>query len=160
MALVVGVNSYVDVETADLYFTDRLDAAAWTDADETLKGQALVTATSVLDDMKWAGAMDDAEQALAWPRTGYYFDPRAGGQQSLDGVLASARLAKACEELAYHLLNNDGLLDDTGGVDTLSLGGLELKGVVDASEVPDTVHRLVKPLLLNSGVNSSWWRNN
>ena len=48
MALVKGVNSYATVAEADAYFLNRLDVAAWNDADETQKYQSLITATSFL----------------------------------------------------------------------------------------------------------------
>lgn len=159
MALVLGTNSYVDVATADLYFADRLDVAAWTDASEAQKPRALITATLLLDDLKWAGVMSDTEQALAFPRAGTYFDPRAGVPLDLIGTLASSRLSKACMELAYHLLNNDGLLDDIGGLKTLSLGTLDLKGLKSAGSLPSVVFNLIRPMLVNNGVNA-YWRNN
>ena len=86
MALIKGTNSYRTVEEADAYFEDRLDAAAWTSASDELKGQALVTATAILDNMNWNGYAVSESQSLAFPRIGSYFDPRKGVEVSFDDV--------------------------------------------------------------------------
>jgi hypothetical protein len=157
MALVKGTNSYVTVAEADSYFLDRLDVAAWTAADEPTKSQALVTATSMLDDLSWVGTAVSESQSLAFPRSGEYFDPRLGTVVSITGV--PLRVQKATYELAYHLLNNDGLQDDTGGVKNISVGPIRLDFIKPPSKIPSNVLRLVKPLQANAGSNS-WWRAN
>lgn len=157
MALAKGTNSYVTVEEADAYFEDRLDVAAWTAADEPTKAQALVTATSILDNLDWIGAAVSESQALAFPRVGQYFDPRLGTYIMLSG--SPVRLTKAVCEQAYHLLNNDGLLDDTGEVDTLSVGSISLNTIKAPNKLSSVVTRLINPLLINGGRNI-WWRAN
>jgi hypothetical protein len=67
MALVKGTNAYADVSDADSYFADRLDVAAWTSADSTMKAQALVTAAGILDQLPWTGTAVSENQALAFP---------------------------------------------------------------------------------------------
>jgi hypothetical protein len=158
MALTQGVNSYVSRTEALAYFGDRLDVAAWTDASETLQDQALVTATLLLEDEAWAGAAVSDSQNLAHPRVGEYFDPRLGKVVALDAPIAVKRLHTAQIELAYHLLNNDGLLDSVGEVDSLSLGGISLTDIRTTSRIPSTVRRLIKPLLIRS--THAWWRAN
>ena len=54
MALVLGVNSYATVAEANEYFMDRIDVAAWTSADDTMKGQAIVTASQLIDQFRYA----------------------------------------------------------------------------------------------------------
>lgn len=158
MALVKGVNSYESLADADLYFTDRLDAAAWVDATPELRSQALVTATMLLEDEPWAGVVVSTSQNLAHPRTGDYFEPRLGSTVSLNSVHATKRVRIAEYELAYHLLNNDGLLDSIGGVDSISVGGIGLTDIRTAARIPRTVKQQIKPLLVR-GTNS-WWRAN
>jgi len=158
MALTKGINSYATVEEADLYFGDRLDVAAWTDASPTQKAQSLVTATSVLDDQLWVGTTIDDTQLLAFPRAGYYFDTKLGTQITLDSNVP-ARVVRATYELAYHLLNNDGLLDNTGSVTALSVSSINLQTIIAPSLIPANVKRLIKPLLIGAG-SSSWWRAN
>jgi hypothetical protein len=157
MALVKGTNSYATILEADTYFSDRLDVAAWTSATESQKSQALITATSMLDDLSWTGIATDSAQFLAFPRIGYYFDPRLG--ITIELVDVPSRIFTACLQLAYHLLNNDGLLDDTGSALDLNIGGISLSRIRNPGKIPSIVKRLIRPLLLNTA-NNTWWRAN
>jgi hypothetical protein len=159
MALVKGTNSYVTVAEADSYFETRIDVAAWASAIEGEKAKALVTATMVLDNLDWTGAAVSETQTLAFPRAGSYFDPRLGVYVELVSTTVPSRIITATFELAYHLLNNDGLLDDTGEVDNLRVGSITLDNIKTASRIPAIVKRLVKPLQVNQGANA-WWRAN
>ncbi len=159
MAVSKGTNSYVTVAEADAYFQYRLDAAAWVNSDVTRKGQALVTATSMLDEMTWAGTVISDPQNLAFPRVCEYFDPKLGALLYLDGYSVPDRIIKATYELAIHLLNNEGLLDSTDSVGSLSAGVITISNIVPAEKIPAMVRRLVKPLLINAGSNA-WWRSN
>ena len=158
MALVKGVNSYATVAEADSYFADRLDVAAWSEASELQKGQSLVTATSILDGLNWIGFAVSDSQALAFPRVGSYFDPRLGMDVAMTSSVPT-RVITATYELAYHLLNNDGILDDSGSVVDLQVGAISLKTISSPNKVPQNVNRFIKPLLVNSGTNI-WWRAN
>jgi hypothetical protein len=158
MALVKGTNSYVTVEEADSYFVDRLDVAAWSAADATSKAQALVTAASILDELSWVGTAIDELQDLAFPRSAEYFDPKVGAFIVLDAATPT-RILTANKELAYHLLNNDGLQDSTGSVKNISVGPISLTSVTAPNLIPHNVKRMIKPLLQNAGSNS-WWRAN
>lgn len=159
MALEKGSNSYVTLAEAESYFADRLDAAAWTSASVTQKSQALVTATSLLDETEWVGVAVSQSQSLAFPRVGSYFDPRLGMDVSMDGTSIPNRIIAATCELAFHLLNNDGLLDDTGSVKDLSVGSIRLSLVLPANKFPTTVKNTIKPLRANGGA-TTWWRAN
>jgi hypothetical protein len=159
MALTKGTNSYVTASEADTYFSTRLDVAAWTAADVTEKEKALVTASGVLDGLIWTGVAVSELQPLAFPRRGSYFDPRIGLRAVLDGSTIPARVETATKELAYHLLNNDGILDDMGNVNDMSIGQINLSTIRAPNLVPSVVKRLIKPLLANAGQNS-WWRAN
>ena len=158
MALAKGTNSYATVEEAEAYFADRLDVAAWVEAGATEKAQALVTATAVLDDQVWTGVAISDSQPLAWPRAGSYFDPRIGAELYFDNN-PPVRIVKATYELAHHLLNNDGLLDDTGEVLNLSISTINLSNISRASLISSAVKRIIKPLL-QSGGSGTWWRAN
>ncbi len=159
MALTKGQNSYADTSEADLYFEDRLDVAAWNEATTPQKAQALVTATAILDGLIWTGAAVSESQPLAFPRYGSYFDPRIGSIINL-GEEVPNRIVTATFELAYHLLNNDGILDDTGSVTDISIeGAVNLKEIKKPSKIPPIVKTFIKPLLSNSSLNF-WWRAN
>jgi hypothetical protein len=159
MALTKGVNSYVDLVEANAYFVDRLDVAAWESASDADKSKALVTATSLLDSLVWTGVAVSEIQPLAFPREGSFFDPRLGFEVSFDTAGTPPRIVSATFELAYHLLNNDGLLDETGTVDSLSIGSISLTNVRGASWISPTVDRLIKPMRVNVSKNV-WWRAN
>lgn len=158
MALIKGTNAYATSTEADLYFADRLDVAAWTSATLAEKDKALVSATSMLDQYEWAGVAVSATQPLAFPRSGSYFDPRVGAEVQLTTTVPT-RVVKACYELAYHLLNNDGLLDNTGGADSIKVGPIEIKNIKTAAKKSPAVSALIKPLLANRG-SGTWWRAN
>jgi hypothetical protein len=157
MALVKGTNSYATVAEANAYFADRLDVDAW-GSDDVRKAQALVTATGILDGQTWTGIAIDEEQPLAFPRSGSYYDPKLGIWVELSSEVPS-RIETATIELAYHLLNNNGLLDDTGRVNNIGLSSIRLDNVTSPNLIPSVVKRLIKPLLENQGSNS-WWRAN
>jgi hypothetical protein len=157
MALIKGVNSWGDLAEAEAYFADRLDVAAWEEASSVQKPQSLVTASAILDEQMWDGIAESTEQLGAFPRKGTYFDPRLGVQVPMSPT--PRRGLVACFELAYHLLNNDGLLDDTGSVTQLELGSIVLEKIKAPSLIPAHVRRMIKPMLLNRGANT-WWRAN
>lgn len=158
MALVKGSNSYATVQEADIYFEDRLDVAAWTEADDEQKSKALVTATSYLDTLNWLGYVDDEAQKLRFPAVGTYFDPKFNRQMPLNPV--PQRIIQATFELAYHFLNNDGLLDETGSVVDLQVSSIQLTRVVAPSKMPSFVKTIINPILQNSGNNKQWFRAN
>lgn len=159
MALSVGENSYVSLEDANAYFEDRLDVDAWTSATDTLKEQALVTSTRMLDELTWSGVAVSETQPLAFPRSGSYFDPRLGMTVQLSADVATKRISIACYELAYHLLNNDGLTDEAGMVQEIRVGAIHLSKVRAPAKIPGTVNRVIQPMLANKGANV-WWRAN
>lgn len=61
---------YADVDAADEYLGATTHATTWQAlTDDDVKGQALVTATRLLDRQRWRGKKTDPAQPLAWPRT-------------------------------------------------------------------------------------------
>jgi len=185
MALVLGINSYATIEEADIYFESRIDVATWDSADDTLKEQALVSATRYLDTLAYTGYVTDSDQSLSWPRTGSIYSPQRGrdikfnkaytwteinitGSQefitALYNLSLEIRLIKtATIEQAYHYINNDGILDNTGGLpDRVEVGSITIDGLNGNSETPArsrVVTNLIKPLLINGG-SSQWFRSN
>jgi hypothetical protein len=158
MALSKGTNSYATVEEADSYFEDRIDADAWDSAEDAEKAQALVTASGLLDEKEWTGTIYDEDQDMAWPRTGAYFDPRLGIYAELTTDVPD-RIIKATYELAFHLLNNEGVLDSSSTAETIRISTIELTRISSSSVVPSSINRIIRPLLANRGSNA-WWRAN
>ena len=109
--------------------------------------------------MNWNGYAVSDSQSLAFPRIGSYFDPRKGVEVSFDDVDTPEMINRATYEIAYHLLNNDGLLDDTGSVTNVNVGRIKLERVQTAPTIPSFAKRMIKPMLVNAGANN-WWRAN
>jgi hypothetical protein len=170
MALEVGVNSYISLEDAELYFADRVNVAAWTESTDAVKEQALITAAKQLNLTRWIGSIADKTQTLAFPRIGSYFEPLYNEIVKLDGTEVPSRIVTANMEQAYHLLNNDDVLDTAGSpsrikVDVIEIEGLQ-SGAASVSQTSSTVDGLIEPLLYSNGLASSgrpagaWWRAN
>lgn len=142
-----GTNSYVCRSEADAYFADRIDASTWAAATTTARDQALVTATTRLEQESYTGTVVFIDQALAWPRYGTY--DRDGFQFDHESLPISVR--QACMELALALLKDSTLLDDTGleGLKNVSLGTLDVAPRARrAGTLPATVARMIEPVRL------------
>ena len=95
-------NSYLSIADADDFFLGRLYSTLWTDADDTLKEQALRTATRRLDMEKYYGEKSVSAQALKFPR----YDLGYLDGILLDGIIPN-QLKEALCELAIHSLATD-----------------------------------------------------
>ena len=150
MALVVGENSYVSIAEAEAYFEDRVNADEWfDDFTDVQREQSLVTSTGVLDDMRWSGYAVEEAQDLAFPRVVTYFDPRVGRSISIDNIVPQ-RVKTAQIELAFHLLQNEDVLNNAPSVESLAVGTITLTDLRGASVIPARIRRIVAPLLMNS----------
>lgn len=158
MAATKGRNTYVSIAEANTYFADRVSADNWNTADDILRGKALVTATSLLEEMRWNGTAISEDQSLAFPRNIEYFDPRLGVYKYINDEIPD-RVLKAQMELALHLLDNDGVLNETSQPTSISLGEISITGTARQSKIPSRVRELIRPLLQNGG-SQSWWRAN
>ena len=98
-------------------------------------------------------------QPLAFPRAGVYFDTKLGFAVVLDAVAVPDRIVRATFDQAYHMLNNDGLLDDTGSVTDLNISSISLSSVIAPNLISKGVKRLINPLLASAG-STMWWRAN
>jgi hypothetical protein len=157
MALELGINSYVDGVGAELYFENRIDVAAWSVADPVMRDQALVMATATLEELPWVGRVRDSSQPLCWPRIGSINDISRGEAIVFDEAIP-LRVIKACYELAYHYLNNDGIFDDTGSVVSLDVDVIHLTGIKAPARIPSIAKKLLAPYL--SQTRGTWWRAN
>lgn len=158
MALVKGTNSYVTVGEADAYFADRLNASAWSSLTSPQKEQALVTATTIIDENNWVGTALYEDQVLAFPRAGSYFDTKLGSEIVLTESYP-LRLVNAVYELALHLYSNPDTYNASGAIDKIKVGPIELTGITETAKSPHIVRTLIRPLLTNGGRNL-WWRSN
>ncbi len=66
--ITVGENSYIDIDGADEYFSGRLHAESWGQADDSTKEKALKQATKIIDRQRLNGRKTNPSQPLAFPR--------------------------------------------------------------------------------------------
>jgi len=168
MALVLNTNSYVTVTEAESYFETRIDDEKWSSASDSLKDDALVTATQIIDNNPWIGSAVSSSQALAWPRkNAMYYDPRLGFDVTFTTTEIPYLVKIAVYEQALHLLNNEDLLAQTTQTyESISIGSISLSDsnndVTRISITPSFVLKPLKPLIRrgSQGTGSGWWRAN
>jgi hypothetical protein len=167
MALVLNTNSYVSIADADTYFETRIDSAEWSAATDTVKEQALVTATSMVDDNAWIGSAVSSSQALAWPRKNViYYSNRLGQQITVDESTTPNEVKIAVYEQAFHLVSNeDVLMGKTQTFESISIGSISLSDsngdVTRTPKKPAEAMKPIRELLVrgrSGGMGSSWWR--
>lgn len=154
-------NSYVDLASADLYFSTRLYSDAWLNAQTTEKEAALITATSRLEEDQYIGGRASSTQALSWPR--YAAEKRdvpgvTGGYSTYyAGYYLATEIPKPLKdatcELALALLQSELILQQPqgGAISSLRLGPVDLtfhKGEVGI--LPAQVARLLRWLRIGS----------
>lgn len=151
MALIATVgganaNSYLSVADADTLMGERTgDTSAWDGADIPDKEKALISATRRLDQENFQGCKTSNAQSLKWPRFDTYDDDSR--LYASDALPASIRHATA--ELAFVLINDPTLLDDTGleGFDSLSVGDSSFTPKTrQAGTLPAHVRRFLRGL--------------
>ena len=156
MALQLGINSYVSITEANNYFEDRVNTEAWDISN--IQSEALVTATGILNRLTWSGTssgFSNATYKLAWPRGITFTDPLSGSTQSLiDSRSATSAgtipqdIKDATCELAYHLIINTTLLDNTSTVQDLTVGSIRLLNSLPAPELPDLVISIISKYIV------------
>lgn len=156
-----AANSYASVSDADAYFATRLGASGWTSltgsAGTDTKGQALITATRMIDRQRWAGVPatgNNVNSSLAWPRSGV--TDKYGDAVTSTGLPTD--LVIGCEELALSLLEDESVQDTVaGGSNTkrVKAGQVEVEffrptlGVL--GRFPQVVQELLSQFLAGAG---------
>jgi len=157
-------NSFIDRDTAQLYFDGRLYSDAWTNASETDQNKALVSATNRLNQERWVGAPTTqvTPAALQWPRYGVIDAARNAERDpwgsSFTPYLNSATipvwLENATCELALVLLEEN-RLSDTGLelIEQVGVGDLNVtpSKTRHAGRLPEHCMRYCRPYLSGQG---------
>lgn len=165
MPLQLNVNSYVTVEEAEDYFSTRIDAGAWHNADAEDKESSLVTATQLIDNFEYVGAVASLSQELAWPRLEVvYYSPKAGQYLAVPSDEVPSLIVNSVFELALHLLANENMLNaQQQTFEKIQIGPISIS---DSSSdykqpplIPQRIKNGLKPLLVNTGAKT-WWRAN
>jgi len=170
MAVQEGVNSFISLADAETYFASRIDSTNWSEASESDKDSALITAASQLNLESYVGIISADIQTMAFPRDGEYFEPFFGKTIDLPTDIPK-RMKDANCEMALHLLDNDGVLAQSGGLEEIKVSSITLKGLdnIAPSSISDidSVYSIIYPLTATGAENNSvttagnaWWRNN
>ena len=133
--------SYCTIEYADEYFTGRLHAEVWEQADESTKEKALKQATRAIDRQLLRGRKTNPEQELAFPRHPDTEVPEA--------------VKEACCEEAFVILesgNSQRRKLQQEGVQSFSLGNMSETYTVGAGKglSSQEAKELLKPWLLGT----------
>ena len=106
-------NSYVTIDEADKYFSEKLNADFWAELDQTQKEKSLVTSSKQIDLQPFLGRKADPEQQMSFPRIirGKKYD-----------VLYRIKAA-VCEQ-AYSYLTDD--FEKSSNVKSVSLGSASI----------------------------------
>jgi hypothetical protein len=145
-----AANAYADRATANAYFDGRPGNDAWLAASDIAGGgreQALVAATSRLEQERYKGMKIGTTQRLQWPRSGTY-DPD-GYFYPLTAIPRPVQ--EACFELALAILKSNALLSGNSLAQfaDLSVGPIKLslrEGPTNEDKLPAPVIRLLRDL--------------
>lgn len=128
-------NSYATVAEADAYFADAFGRPLWAPLDEDVKSSLVITASRTLDQyIQWIGQKADPDQSMWWPIHGEDVIP--------------IKVKYAVYELAYYMLENNGLSFSEQTVDSVKVGPVAVDfsdGSVDAG-IPSFIESLIGDL--------------
>lgn len=141
---VEGANSYVTVEYADTYHTDRANTA-WTAATEDAKEAALIKATDYVEQVyadRWDGEAVYEDQPLSWPR-----DVATG---------IPTRLKQAVCQLALEALTTDLNPKIGQGIKRKKVDSIEIEYQDDTygGTTRPAIDGLLAPILSGSSLNA------
>lgn len=159
-----AANSYIDVATADAFFTLHLDGSYWTALPTATKQAALVQATNRLDMEVFGGRPAVDGQRLQWPRSfivdrNQDYDDRVsvGGNYYISSTVQPKELQDAVCEMALHLLKikeGDFTVDenDLETLQSYKVGPIDvtIKPNLRADRLPSKVKSLLKAIGLNA----------
>lgn len=123
-SIVPDANSYISLEDAKAYATERDFGVAWTGSTDSQLEAALLYATRWLDESwSWKGGIVDATQALDWPRDGVIDDE--GRDVPRDSIPVAIQQAEV--EMAHaHRIGSLAAIRTTG-IDSVKAGPVEVK---------------------------------
>lgn len=163
---VVNANSYVDVDYADTYFSDRGNEA-WGNLDSTDKEIALINASDYINlryGEKFKGSLATETQGMLWPRL-YVGSSALQMPDSLKRATAEYAIRASAAPLAP-----DYSFDDSGRLWTKKreeVGPIVEETTYDSNSASDLYtfrpypvpDALIKPLLIGGGYGGGLLRN-
>lgn len=146
--LIVGANTYLTLNDANTIAATCLANGAWANALDNARIRALITATSLLDRLRYTGRKLAPTQTLSFPRVSQATPP---GYPLTTEIPAAVE--QATVELALHLLENGEPSDKP--VQSQMLGdSMVMFFPTVADELPKRVRRLVAPYLETPSTNT------
>lgn len=137
-------DTFISLANAEIYLDAALHATGWAAATSTQKAQAIVTATRMLDRQAWDGEMTDADNALAWPRSGLL---DAEGEEVDEDTIPSQIEDATCELAEALLKDASAQTSATGGSNVKRLDArgvsVEFFSPREAGRFPTIVQELV-----------------
>lgn len=151
-----NANSYLTQAAADALADERLQVTNWTAASADEKARALISATRRIDQLQFEGSKVTDAQALKWPRVDAFDD----NEDEYSSTAIPDIVEQATFEVGLWLLNQDAASTDplapTGleGFDYARVGPLEVRPNHGqrSGALPDSIKRLLRPVLLSSGI--------
>jgi hypothetical protein len=141
------VNAYLSLEEANTIVAGMLFADAWNAAMDPARIRAIITATALLDRMRWRGKPLAQTQALAWPRVPDCAVP--GYPLTTETPTA---IITASVELAVYLLQS-GAPSPKPVMQQMLGDSMVAYFPTIADELPKHVRRLIEPHLRASSAN-------
>ncbi len=108
---VISISYYGSLQSADLFFSQRLNVRKWTTSSNADKIKALTMATQLIDRLNFAGYKANEGQVLQFPRKNEYTDPHTLEETETSDDLVPSDIKNATYLVAYKLL--DGYDPDT-----------------------------------------------
>ena len=151
-----AANSYVSVDEADAYFTNRLYSDNWPTF--IYKENALILSTSMIDwYINWIGVRTSSEQALDWPRTNAVIP----SGETVDPTIVPNSVKVAVYELTLAMIESDVTQDwELQGFKNVKAGPLELE--IDGSSdnptpnsMPQRIYKILSDLTSSGNVKGS-----
>lgn len=138
-----SANSYLTIADADAIMEARYHTSTiWSTLTDAIKTQLLVSATFILDGLKWEGYKASETQALRWPRT-YAYDCDRYAIAS-DEIPQSLKIA-VCE-MAIQYYKSDKFTDSgTEGFSAIAVGPIKLN--IDKYDRASLIPRFISQML-------------
>lgn len=151
MALVVGINSYLDLSAARDFWADRAPEE-WSRIAVAAANPLLVRATDYVDrEFDFLGERTDATQRLKWPRTGITLDGEPLDETVTPWQIleATALVAELYRQGTYDLdtvLTDDKAAVQVQKVDVITIA-YDTSRRLQGGDIPTHVFSLLRPLL-------------
>ncbi len=132
VAPTISDDSLATPADADSYFATRSNTAAWENADNTTKQNALNDGTRFIDQFSYVGRKTDSTQVHEWPRYGII-----ESQVLLDKDIVPQRILYALYEIAFAIVRGVDPERELKSINVLSRGFASVRTTYDPGRTPE-----------------------